>query len=175
MLYQVSYNPTRRVALVQADAAAVPVGSVDVGSFSHPDGNVQDSVIVYHGVRDLLYKRSKANPANTAMFPNNITDMQNVIIQYDTGIAGADFVIITGLAIDAGAATVAALATLQLTLTVTPSNATDQGVVWASSDPTKATVNQSGLVTGVAAGTTTITATDDTGLVVAEAEITVTA
>lgn len=35
----------------------------------------------------------------------------------------------------------------------TPLNTTDQGINWISSDPTKATVNSSGLVTGVAAGT----------------------
>lgn len=34
----------------------------------------------------------------------------------------------------------------------TPANTTNQGVNWISSDPTKATVNASGLVTGVAAG-----------------------
>ncbi len=63
-----------------------------------------------------------------------------------------------------GTATVEASATTQLTLTaafpragnftVTPATAT-----WVSSDPTKATVSAGGLVTGVAAGTTTITAT----------------
>lgn len=38
----------------------------------------------------------------------------------------------------------------------TPANTTNQAVNWISSDPTKATVNSSGLVTRVAVGTTTI-------------------
>ena len=48
--------------------------------------------------------------------------------------------------------------TLQLKATVTPSNA-DQEVTWSSSKPEVATVSENGLVTGVTAGTTVITAT----------------
>jgi phi13 family phage major tail protein len=47
----------------------------------------------------------------------------------------------------------------QLAATVLPANATNPGVVYSSSDPTKATVNSTGRVTAVAAGTATITAT----------------
>lgn len=53
--------------------------------------------------------------------------------------------------------TVGIAATLQLYPQFTPANTTNQNVVWTSSDPTKATVDQDGLVTGVGAGTTTIT------------------
>lgn len=48
--------------------------------------------------------------------------------------------------------------TVQLTATVSPSGA-DQTVAWTTSDATKATVSATGLVTGVAAGSATITAT----------------
>ena len=48
--------------------------------------------------------------------------------------------------------------TITLTAAITPSNAdTDTTITWNSSDPSKATVNN-GVVTGVAEGTTTITA-----------------
>ena len=47
--------------------------------------------------------------------------------------------------------------TTQLTATVTPSNSTDN-VEWTSSDTSVATVDNTGLVTGVKAGTATITA-----------------
>ncbi len=48
--------------------------------------------------------------------------------------------------------------TIQLTANVAPDDATDKTVTWESSDPEKATVDQTGLVTGVAEGEVTITA-----------------
>ncbi len=49
--------------------------------------------------------------------------------------------------------------TQALTATVSPSNATIKSVTWKSSNPKVATVNENGIVTGVSAGTATITAT----------------
>lgn len=53
-------------------------------------------------------------------------------------------------------ATIAVAGTLQLNTVATPSTA-PQVFTYTSSDPTKATVNAQGVVTGVAAGSTTIT------------------
>lgn len=53
--------------------------------------------------------------------------------------------------------------THQLNATVTPSNATNTDYVWASQDESVATVSESGLVTAVAVGGTTITATAQDG------------
>lgn len=47
----------------------------------------------------------------------------------------------------------------QLTATVKPAQATNTELIWSSSAPSIATVNESGLVTGVGVGTATITAT----------------
>jgi uncharacterized protein YjdB len=49
--------------------------------------------------------------------------------------------------------------TLPLTASVLPADADDKSLTWTSSDDTIATVDSSGLVTGVAPGTVTITAT----------------
>ncbi|MGM9944940.1 MAG: Ig domain-containing protein, partial [Lysinibacillus sp.] len=49
--------------------------------------------------------------------------------------------------------------TTTLRATVTPTNATNQNVIWTSSDPTVATVDTAGVVYAVAPGTATITAT----------------
>ncbi|MBT1685934.1 alpha-amylase family glycosyl hydrolase [Dawidia soli] len=64
--------------------------------------------------------------------------------------------------------------TQQLTATVSPANATNQSVTWASSNTAVATVNSSGLVTGVSTGSATITATTVSGGKTATAAITVT-
>ena len=53
--------------------------------------------------------------------------------------------------------------TAQLSATVAPSSAFNQAVEWASSDESVATVSQNGLVTAVAGGSCTITATSTDG------------
>ena len=65
--------------------------------------------------------------------------------------------------------TVAKNASSQITPTTTPAG---QSVVWGTSDASKATVSQTGLVTGVAAGSATITATF--GGITKSCEVTVT-
>lgn len=63
-----------------------------------------------------------------------------------------------GVAVTPTAPSIAPLGTSQLTATVL-SGVKNAGVTWASSNTAVATVNASGLVTGVAAGTANITAT----------------
>lgn len=54
--------------------------------------------------------------------------------------------------------------TVQLTAIVLPENATDKSVAWSVSDPEIATVDENGLVTAVAVGTATVTATASSGI-----------
>ena len=53
---------------------------------------------------------------------------------------------------------------VQLTATVLPDDATDKSLTWTSSNESVATVDETGKVTGVSAGTTTITATSVDGV-----------
>ncbi|WP_409271302.1 Ig-like domain-containing protein [Neobacillus sp. SCS-31] len=56
-------------------------------------------------------------------------------------------------------ATVKIAGTKQLNAVVSPANATNKSVSWSTSDPSVAVVDENGIVTGVAEGTATITAT----------------
>ena len=62
---------------------------------------------------------------------------------------------------------------LQLTAAVQPTNAGNKTVTWTSSAPTRATVSSSGVVTAVALGTATITATTADGGFTSTSAITV--
>ncbi|WP_439212492.1 Ig-like domain-containing protein [Duffyella gerundensis] len=74
-----------------------------------------------------------------------------------------DAVAVTGVTVTPATTSLAVGATRQLTGAVLPADATNKGGTWTTSDATKATVSSSGLVTGVAAGTATITFTSSDG------------
>ena len=79
----------------------------------------------------------------------------------------------TGITISSDDATVNVDKTMQLTATLEPSGATGASMVsWKSSNEKVATVDRNGLLTALAAGTTTITASIG-GLVSNELTITV--
>ncbi|ELY2935506.1 Ig-like domain-containing protein [Cronobacter sakazakii] len=86
-----------------------------------------------------------------------------------------DSVAVTGVTVTPATASLAVGATRQLTGNVLPSDATDKSGTWTTSDATKATVSSTGLVTGVAAGTSTITFKSNDGNFTATCAVTVTA
>ena len=89
----------------------------------------------------LLYKLLKAH----------VTDFADATAVYD----------VSAVTLDNTALSLAVGATGTLTATCTPNTAEDLTVTWSSSDESIATVDSSGVVTGVAAGTATITATSN--------------
>ena len=142
--YQVAYNATTRVARIQFDGDTLPVGSTDIGSFIHdgvgdPEGYVENHVF-YHHVRDLLYKIGEEN-------------MQTIRIDLDS------IKNLTGISSTPATVTLAVAATRQIVNTFTPSDATNKAVTYVSSNPSKATVSATGLITAVATGSATITVT----------------
>lgn len=70
---------------------------------------------------------------------------------------------VTGVTMSDASINVDVGATKQLSATVAPAGAADKTGVWASSDPTVATVDQTGKVTGVKAGNANITFTTTDG------------
>ena len=69
------------------------------------------------------------------------------------------YVPVTGVSIEPSSAAVAVGKTIQLAAKVSPSNADEKGVSWKSSDESIATVSNDGVVSGIAVGNVTITAT----------------
>ena len=108
-----------------------------------PDGEVNGFLF-----KALGFEWDAGNQEEWKMF--TVNGKQNSRVVYDVTVSGT--------------ATVATTATTQLTVTTTPAGIiTNDGtgggtVVWESSNPAKATVDNNGLVKGVAAGTTIITA-----------------
>lgn len=86
-----------------------------------------------------------------------------------------DSVPATGVTVTPATTSVVVGATRQLTGTVLQADATDKSGTWTTSDATKATVSNTGLVTGVAAGTATITFKSNDGNFTGTTTVTVTA
>lgn len=72
-----------------------------------------------------------------------------------------DVIPVTKVRLDKKSLTLAPKAQVQLTPTISPSDATDQTLRWTSSKPAVASVNSKGLITAKRAGTAVITATTE--------------
>lgn len=82
------------------------------------------------------------------------------VISLEGFMEGTD---VEGISLPESEISLAHNATYQLKAKVLPYNAGNKKVTWTSSNPDAATINDKGLVSGVAEGTTTITATTEEG------------
>ncbi|MCR5548060.1 MAG: Ig-like domain-containing protein, partial [Bacteroidales bacterium] len=80
---------------------------------------------------------------------------------------------VTGVTVDNSTLRILKGATAQLNATIAPANASNKKVNWTSTNNSVATVSASGLVTAVAAGTATVTATTADGGFTANCTVTV--
>ena len=80
---------------------------------------------------------------------------------------------VTGISLDRNSATIKEGESIVLAATVTPDNADNKSVSWSSSSDAVATVDASGKVTGIKAGSATITATTEDGGKTASCSVTV--
>ena len=81
----------------------------------------------------------------------------------------------TGVKVNKTSVTVKEGKTITVTATVAPTNATNKNVTWTTADASIAKVSQTGVITGVKEGTTTITVTTKDGGHTATVNVTVTA
>lgn len=100
---------------------------------------------------------------------NNVTADHTIIVNASNVVIN-----VTGVTLNKNSDTIQVGETTQLTATIAPTNATNQSVTWTTSNSSIATVNSTGLVTGVSAGTATITVTTTDGNKTATCTVTVT-
>ena len=106
------------------------------------------------------------NPFGTAgSWTLKVYDLNNEEMYYDISLT-VSAIPVTNIAMSEASISMQVEGTHQLNATVYPTNATNQDYVWASLDESIATVDENGLVTAVAVGGTTITASaqDDSGV-----------
>lgn len=103
------------------------------------------------------------NPFGTAgTWTLKVYDLTDENMYYNISLT-VSAIPVTNIAMSEASISLQVEGTHQLNATVTPSNATNTDYVWASLDESIATVSESGLVTAVAVGGTTITATAQDG------------
>ena len=159
MFYRINYNRTTNVVRLESGVtapAALGGAYQDLGSFEHnevdelnndplPGQKVSESHALYHHVQDALYRlESEQNMQVQTIYRDRVRTL------------GGTATLSVAVGADAPLPTT----------TFVPTNANEKGLTYVSADPTKATVSDEGVVTGVAAGTSvvTITSKDDTSV-----------
>ena len=135
-------------------------------NYTIPTGSYSFSTLKSYGSDFGVRINARRSQRNTASY----VYIHSVLLTVDY-TAGA--VSVTGVTLDRNSASIEAGSTLQLTATVSPSNATNKTVSWSSSNTSVATVSN-GLVTAVSAGSATITVTTADGGYTATCAVTVT-
>jgi uncharacterized protein YjdB len=102
-----------------------------------------------------------------------VSDGQGTSDSVIVTVAAAE-VNVEGVTLNKSTTSIAEGATETLTATVAPPTATNKSVTWRSSEPTVATVDSSGKITALKAGTTTITVTTEDGSFTDTCAVTVT-
>lgn len=161
----------KRLVHVDPDGTALQPGFVKVSTFDHP--TTEDDIdplgpaenhVIYHHVRDALYFIKEGGvPVAPGFWPENITDMQSVVISYTPPP-----IAVVSIAPQSATVTVGVAATVTNKINFTPADAASKAATVASSATGVATATYNAgtqlvTVTGVAVGTATITVTTANG------------
>lgn len=157
---------------VSVQSSAGEGSSWSITENSNADGydvvTTYDSTQVY--LEFMLYKST--TPEFTGYSSSSTTYPLNF---YRKTTSSVDPVAVEGVSLNKSSLSLVQDASETLIATVTPNNATDKSVTWTSSNPGVATVDSTGKVTAVAAGSTTITVKTTDGEFTATCTVSVTA
>lgn len=165
----------------ETEAPGKPAATIDPNYVPNPRQGFSNTAT--YGALDQIRKsiHSKLVAENQARVeagqpevPMPSTEALERLAQIEYDRITAQTVAVTGVTVTPATASVAVGATVSIAASVAPSDATDKTVTWSSSDTSKATVSQAGVVTGVAVGSATITATTTSGAKTATSAVTVT-
>lgn len=151
-------------SVISGTTASTAIGTT-ASVITIPTGNLTWSQLKGYGSK---FSIDVVLAANNSSYPYVYVYGAEIEVTYT-----AETVHPTSVSVSPSTASVEAGSTVQLTETVLPSNATDKSVSWSSSNTSVATVS-GGLVTGVSAGSATITVTTNDGGLTATCAVTVT-
>lgn len=122
------------------------------------------SIYVLYNVDDPNYANvlasNKRNAINKYWRVKYLEDQSSIPATTGTYVCG---VAVAGVDVSPTSVSLQAGEQVQLTATISPGNASNQNVIWSSSNNNIATVDANGVVTGVAVGNATITVTTEEG------------
>jgi len=176
-----SYNSTVLQAAGDAGYSKTILKSVNPNDWNSEVSSEEVKQVVLDGASPgaIVLLHASENTNTPEVLQDIITGLQDKgytlvtlseLFKYDP-----NYVPVTGITLNNSTASVARGNNFTLTATVSPSNANDKKVTWKSSNSSVASVDSSGKVTGLSAGTATITATSSDGGFKASCTVTVTA
>jgi glucosylceramidase len=175
----VTQNAPRTFALMSNVSGFAAGNAISTFTASSESGaplttiNVTGHSNVSSAVEFRLYVFGAANEWEAVGLGGRHASVSEADLIVEGSVATSSTVAVTGVSLSPTSANVSVGSTQQLTATVAPANATNKNVSWASSNPSVATVNATGLVTAVASGSATITVTTQDGGFTATTAVTV--
>ena len=174
----VVYKPMTSITLSKI-SETLKVGDTDTLTYSYLPTDATDTEVTWSSSDETIAtvdqtgKVTAVKVGEATITATAKTGSAKASCKYTVTEAG-NIVYITKLTISSSTKKVKVGKTLQLKVTIEPSNATE-GVIWSSSDESIATVDQNGKVTGVKAGKVTITVSNQDGSIKDSIQITVVA
>ena len=158
------------VAVTGVSVLPATLGFSSVGSTGQLTATVTPNVATNKNVIWLSNNSSVATVDSSGLVTSVGGGTASILVMTEDGSYYTDATVTVGVpvtGVSVSPATISLIAdgtsTGQLTATIAPDNATNEAVTWSSSNDAIATVDASGAVTPVAAGTATITATTHDG------------